>query len=148
MVDVVDTKTKSSDLEKLVDVYDSKDNAIDLEELVKLENFKGENLNHGVSVMETNKPLTVPVVVEKKRKVGRPRKQKVEITKTEVHTQRRRGRPRKVKLDGNKPAESQKVVRESERLKEKKKKLEVKFEYKPENGEKSIEGNLRKQSNR
>ena len=76
MVDVVDTKTKSSDLEKLVDVYDSKDNAIDLEELVKLENFKGENLNHGVSVMETNKPLTVPVVVEKKRKVGRPRKQK------------------------------------------------------------------------
>ena len=148
MVEVIDTKTKSSDLEELVDVVDPKDKFIDLEELVKSNNVKGEDINHDVSVSETKEPLSVPVVVKKKRKVGRPRKQKVEITKTEVHTQRRRGRPRKVKLDGNKPAESQKVVRESERLKEKKKKLEVKFEYKPENGEKSIEGNLRKQSNR
>lgn len=75
MVDVAETKDKSVDLREVVDVADTKDKSIDLEEPVRSDNVKRKVIYHFVSTPEIIEPVVVPVV-EKKRKVGRPKKQK------------------------------------------------------------------------
>lgn len=59
----------------IFDGVDTKDKSVDLEELGKSHNINGEELNQGVSTSEIKEVLPAPVV-EKEKKVGRPRKKR------------------------------------------------------------------------